>query len=308
MKIPEISVIVPIYNEALNVEELNKRLTSVLDATGQPYELILVDDGSQDDSWSRMMALGGSRVCVKLSRNFGHQIAVSAGLDRARGKAIVIIDADLQDPPELIVPMLQKHREGFHVVYARRRARIGEGWFKRTSAKAFYRILDRLTQIKIPLDTGDFRLIDRMVVDQLRQMPEATKFLRGQIAWLGLRQTAVWYDREPRANGSTGYTFKKMLDLALAGITGFSDQPLRMVSRFGFGISVVSGILIAYALYQHFVSEATITGWTSLILSVAFFGGIQLLSLGILGEYIARIHSNVLRRPLYVVQQEHATP
>ena len=308
MKIPEISVIVPIYNEALNVEELNKRLTSVLDATGQPYELILVDDGSQDDSWSRMMALGGSRVCVKLSRNFGHQIAVSAGLDRARGKAIVIIDADLQDPPELIVPMLQKHREGFHVVYARRRARIGEGWFKRTSAKAFYRILDRLTQIKIPLDTGDFRLIDRMVVDQLRQMPEATKFLRGQIAWLGLRQTAVWYDREPRANGSTGYTFKKMLDLALAGITGFSDQPLRMVSRLGFGISVVSGILIAYALYQHFVSEATITGWTSLILSVAFFGGIQLLSLGILGEYIARIHSNVLLRPLYVVQQEHATP
>ena len=308
MKIPEISVIVPIYNEALNVEELNKRLTSVLDATGQPYELILVDDGSQDDSWSRMMALGGSRVCVKLSRNFGHQIAVSAGLDRARGKAIVIIDADLQDPPELIVPMLQKHREGFHVVYARRRARIGEGWFKRTSAKAFYRILDRLTQIKIPLDTGDFRLIDRMVVDQLLQMPEATKFLRGQIAWLGLRQTAVWYDREPRANGSTGYTFKKMLDLALAGITGFSDQPLRMVSRLGFGISVVSGILIAYALYQHFVSEATITGWTSLILSVAFFGGIQLLSLGILGEYIARIHSNVLRRPLYVVQQEHATP
>ena len=308
MKIPEISVIVPIYNEALNVEELNKRLTSVLDATGQPYELILVDDGSQDDSWSRMMALGGSRVCVKLSRNFGHQIAVSAGLDRARGKAIVIIDADLQDPPELIVPVLQKHREGFHVVYARRRARIGEGWFKRTSAKAFYRILDRLTQIKIPLDTGDFRLIDRMVVDQLRQMPEATKFLRGQIAWLGLRQTAVWYDREPRANGSTGYTFKKMLDLALAGITGFSDQPLRMVSRLGFGISVVSGILIAYALYQHFVSEATITGWTSLILSVAFFGGIQLLSLGILGEYIARIHSNVLRRPLYVVQQEHATP
>lgn len=308
MKIPEISVIVPIYNEALNVEELNKRLTSVLDATGQPYELILVDDGSQDDSWSRMMALGGSRVCVKLSRNFGHQIAVSAGLDRARGKAIVIIDADLQDPPELIVPMLQKHREGFHVVYARRRARIGEGWFKRTSAKAFYRILDRLTHTKIPLDTGDFRLIDRMVVDQLRQMPEATKFLRGQIAWLGLRQTAVWYDREPRANGSTGYTFKKMLDLALAGITGFSDQPLRMVSRLGFGISVVSGILIAYALYQHFVSEATITGWTSLILSVAFFGGIQLLSLGILGEYIARIHSNVLRRPLYVVQQEHATP
>ena len=308
MKIPEISVIVPIYNEALNVEELNKRLTSVLDATGQPYELIMVDDGSQDDSWQHMMALGGSRVCVKLSRNFGHQIAVSAGLDRARGKAIVIIDADLQDPPELIVPMLQKHREGFHVVYARRRARIGEGWFKRTSAKAFYRILDRLTQIKIPLDTGDFRLIDRMVVDQLREMPEATKFLRGQIAWLGLRQTAVWYDREPRTNGSTGYTFKKMLDLALAGITGFSDQPLRMVSRLGFGISVVSGILIAYALYQHFVSEATITGWTSLILSVAFFGGIQLLSLGILGEYIARIHSNVLRRPLYVVQEEHATP
>jgi dolichol-phosphate mannosyltransferase len=308
MKIPEISVIVPIYNEALNVEELNKRLTSVLDATGQPYELILVDDGSHDDSWQRMMAMGGSRVCVKLSRNFGHQIAVTAGLDRARGKAIVIIDADLQDPPELIDQMLQKHREGFHVVYARRRARIGEGWFKRTSAKAFYRILDRLTQIRIPLDTGDFRLIDRMVVDQLRQMPEATKFLRGQIAWLGLRQTAVWYDRDPRTNGSSGYTFKKMLDLALAGITGFSDQPLRMVSRLGFGISVVSGILIAYALYQHFVSEATITGWTSLILSVAFFGGIQLLSLGILGEYIARIHSNVLRRPLYVVQEEHATP
>jgi dolichol-phosphate mannosyltransferase len=255
-----------------------------------------------------MMALGGSRVCVKLSRNFGHQIAVTAGLDRARGKAIVIIDADLQDPPELIDQMLQKHREGFHVVYARRRARIGEGWFKRTSAKAFYRILDRLTQIRIPLDTGDFRLIDRMVVDQLRQMPEATKFLRGQIAWLGLRQTAVWYDRDPRTNGSSGYTFKKMLDLALAGITGFSDQPLRMVSRLGFGISVVSGILISYALYQHFVSEATITGWTSLILSVAFFGGIQLLSLGILGEYIARIHSNVLRRPLYVVQEEHATP
>jgi dolichol-phosphate mannosyltransferase len=299
-----ISVVVPVYRESLNLRALYARLSSVLDAIGRSYEIILVDDGSPDDSWDVMKSLGPNTICVKLSRNFGHQLAVTAGLQRAKGQAVVIIDADLQDPPELIAEMLELHDSGYHVVYAQRRERKGEGWVKRATAKLFYRVLNRLTNVRIPVDTGDFRLIDQRVVRELNAMPEATKFLRGQIAWLGFKQVAVFYDRDPRSHGETGYTLRKMLNLAIAGITGFSDQPLRIVTRLGISISLVSGLLVLYALFQHFVAKATITGWTSLILSVAFFGGIQLLSIGIIGEYVARIHGNVLGRPTVVIEEE----
>lgn len=300
----ELSIVVPLFNEEGNVNEMHQRLTTVASSITSNYELILVDDGSSDSTYAAMKELGNEHTFyIKLSRNFGHQVAVMAGLDHARGKAIVIIDGDMQDPPEVISSLYAKHLEGFNVVYARRNKRKGESAFKLLTAKLFYRILNRLTSVEIPVDTGDFRLIDRKVLDYLKQMPEHNKFLRGQIAWLGMNQTEVLYDREARAHGSTGYTFRKMLSLAITAITSFSDSPLRLVTRLGLWISLLSFLLILYALYSHFVIHQTITGWTSLILAISFFGGIQLLSLGIIGEYLSRIHHNVRDRPLYVVQE-----
>jgi dolichol-phosphate mannosyltransferase len=240
---------------------------------------------------------------INFSRNFGHQVAVTAGLDASKGKSVVIIDGDLQDPPELIVDLFKKHKEGYEVVYAKRRERKGESIFKKITAKLFYRILKRITAINIPLDTGDFRLIDRKVVEYLKQMPEQNKFLRGQIAWLGFKQTEVLFDRFERKYGKTGYSLGKMIQFAMDGITSFSDKPLQFVSKLGFGISLVSFIVILYAFYSHFVLDRTITGWTSLIISSMFIGGVQLISIGVIGEYISRINKNVLKRPLYIVKE-----
>ncbi|NVK28986.1 MAG: glycosyltransferase family 2 protein [Flavobacteriia bacterium] len=302
----DLSVVVPLFNEEQNLPNLYRRLKEVCTSITDSHEIIFVDDGSSDSTRQGLQNMEDPQsYYLHLSRNFGHQIAVSAGLEYSRGEAVVIIDGDLQDPPELIPELYAKYNEGYNVVYARRKKRKGESVFKLITAKAFYRILNRLTSINIPVDTGDFRLIDRQVVAYLSKMPEHNKFLRGQIAWLGMRQTDVLYDRDAREHGTTGYSFKKMLNLAISGITGFSDQPLKLVTRLGLSISVLSFGLILYALYSHFILGETITGWTSLIFAISFFGGIQLISLGIIGEYLSRIHQNVQDRPLYIVQDSN---
>ncbi len=309
-RVVELSVVIPIYNEELILDELYKQLSESVSKITSDYELIFVNDGSRDNSFSKISQLAAvdkKVFFINFSRNFGHQIAVTAGIDSCSGNAIVIIDGDLQDPPELIREMYSKHKEGFEVVYARRTDRKGESWFKKMTAKLFYRLLRKSTKIDIPIDTGDFRLIDRKVADYLKLMPEQNKFLRGQIAWLGFRQTHVLFAREKRKFGKTGYSFSKMLHFAMDGITSFSDKPLTLVTRSGFFISFLSFIIILYAIYSHYFLNRTITGWTSLIISSMFVGGIQLISIGIIGEYISRINKNVLNRPLYIVESSNLT-
>lgn len=302
----DLSVVVPVFNEELIIGELHRRLQQSVMSITPNYEIIFVNDGSRDSTLLKLMALTqqDDRVFyIHFSRNFGHQIAVTAGLDACRGKAVVIIDGDLQDPPELIPELYAKYSEGNEIVYAKRRARKGESLFKKMSAKLFYRILRRLTSVNIPVDTGDFRLIDQKVVHYLKLMPEQNKFLRGQIAWLGFRQAEVLFDRDERKHGKTGYSFGKMMRLAMDGITGFSDKPLQMVTRLGFAFALMAIVIILYALYAHIVLDQTITGWTSLIVSSMFIGGVQLISIGVIGEYISRINKNVQNRPLYIVDK-----
>lgn len=302
----DISIIIPIYNEQEIIPELYSRLQKTVSQLSENYELIFINDGSKDHSLLELLKLAelDQRVFyINFSRNFGHQIAVTAGLDASNGKAVVIIDGDLQDPPELIIDLFKKYQEGNDVVYARRKERKGESVFKKITAKLFYRILKRITSIDIPVDTGDFRLIDRKVVNYLNQMSEQNKFLRGQIAWLGFKQAEVLFNRDRRKYGKTGYSFGKMLRFALDGITGFSDKPLQVVSRLGFTISFVSFVIILYAMYSHFLLNRTITGWTSIIISTMFIGGVQLISIGVIGEYISRINKNVLKRPLYIIEK-----
>ncbi|WP_241780956.1 glycosyltransferase family 2 protein [Cochleicola gelatinilyticus] len=300
-----LSVIIPVYNEEEIIPELYARLTSAVKEVTKNYELIFVNDGSRDSTLPQLIHLSETDpqvFYINFSRNFGHQIAVTAGIDACKGEAAVIIDGDLQDPPELIPEMYLKHKEGFEVVYARRAKREGESYFKKLTAKWFYRILRKSTSIEIPVDTGDFRLIDRKIIDCLKKMPEQNKFLRGQIAWLGFRQTAVLFNRDKRRFGTTGYPFSKMMKFAMDGITSFSDKPLTLVTRLGFIISAFSFLVILYAIFSHFFLKQTITGWTSLIISSMFIGGVQLISIGIIGEYIGRINKNVLDRPLYIIQ------
>jgi dolichol-phosphate mannosyltransferase len=301
---PHLSIVVPVYNEEQVIPELYQRLKSVAGKINLSYEIIFINDGSKDQTLNNL-----KKVCshdnhayyINFSRNFGHQIAVCAGLDYARGEKVAIIDGDLQDPPELIEAMYNKSLEGFDVVYAKRRQRKGETLFKKASARLFYIILRKLTKVDIPLDTGDFRVVDRKVVDALKKMPEQNKFLRGQIAWLGFKSTAVEFDRDERKYGKSGYPLSKMLKFALDGITAFSDKPLVLVTRLGLWVSFLSLLVIVYALYSYFILERTITGWTSMIISSMFIGGIQLLSIGIIGEYISRINSDVRKRPLYIL-------
>ena len=306
----DISVVIPIYNEQAILEELYGRLTSAVSSITSNYELIFVNDGSVDASLVLLKELSIRDEKVKFisfSRNFGHQIAVTAGLDSSIGDAVVIIDGDLQDPPELIPELYSKYREGFDVVYAKRISRHGETFFKKVTAKLFYRLLKRITSVDIPLDTGDFRLIDRKIVECLKLMPEQNKFLRGQIAWLGFRQTFVGFNRDKRTAGKTGYPFWKMVSFAIDGITAFSDKPLKFVTKIGLTVSFLAFAVILYAIYAHFVLHETITGWTSLIVSSMFIGGIQLISIGILGEYVSRINSNVRNRPLYIIDKTNIT-
>lgn len=287
-----------------------ERLQGVVQDLGSSCEFIYVNDGSTDASMRIIaeQAKADQRVkFVNLSRNFGHQVAVMAGLEYSSGDRVVIIDADLQDPPELISELWAKMDQGFDVVYAKRKARKGDGAMKKLTAKIFYRILNRLTTVEIPVDTGDFRMITRRVVEALERMPEREKYLRGQIAWVGFDQTYVEYDRDARATGDTGYSIGKMLSLALDAITSFSNFPLRFATISGFVVSFISFLLMLYALYSRFVLKEYEPGWTSLMLSVLFIGGIQLISVGIIGEYLGRVGANVRQRPLYIVKETNAT-
>ncbi len=304
----KLSVIIPIYNESQNIQKLVNRLNSVFVKLNVTTEFVFINDGSKDDSIDIIKNLSKDDSKIKyinFSRNFGHQIAVTAGLDKAIGDRIVIIDADLQDPPELIIDMYNKMDEGYEVVYAKRKARKGESWLKKFTAKMFYRILKAITSVNIPVDTGDFRIMDRKIVDALKQMPEQQKFLRGQISWIGFNQTYVEYERDERNAGETGYTYKKMIRFALDGITSFSNFPLKFASICGFVVSGIAFIVMLYALYSRFISKDYIEGWTSIIISVLFLGGIQLISIGIIGEYISRLSANVRNRPLYIIRESN---
>ncbi|MGM9819265.1 MAG: glycosyltransferase family 2 protein [Candidatus Onthomorpha sp.] len=304
----EISAIIPSYNEQENVGLMYERMTKTLSKISPDYEIIYINDCSKDQTLLRIKELAAKDPHVKylsFSRNFGHQIAVSAGLDYCSGKAVVIIDGDLQDPPELIEQMYEKYKEGYKVVYARRTSREGETWFKKATAKIFYRLLASMTSIDIPVDVGDFRLIDQVIVKHLRNMPEKSKYIRGQISWIGYKQTFVNYHRDARIYGKTNYPLKKMLRFALDGITAFSDKPLKIASGLGIVAAIVSLLALVYALVAHFCFNSTITGWTSLILSVLFIGGVQLITIGIIGEYIARINNDVRNRPLYILEENN---
>lgn len=304
----DISIIVPIFNEEGNIPILYERLVNTLQSKDLLFEIIFINDGSKDSSLNKIiqLSIGDSRVkYIDFSRNFGHQIAVSAGINNTLGQAVVIIDADLQDPPELILELYQKYTEGFEVVYAKRRSRKGESLLKLITAKLFYKILRSLTSVDIPLDTGDFRIIDHKIVSELRKMPEPNKFLRGQISWIGFRHTFVEYDRQERASGKTGYTYRKMIKFALDGITSFSESPLKVATLLGFIVSFAAFTMLLYAFYSRLISKDYVPGWASLIISVLFLGGIQLLSLGIIGEYISRIMANVRNRPLYIISNSN---
>ena len=304
----DISVIIPIYNEEGNIPLLHERLSKVMKGIGVSYELVFVNDGSADKSMEMIKEYAAKDETIRyidLSRNFGHQIAVSAGLDNVRGDAVVIIDADLQDPPELIQEMYSKMKEGFEVVYAKRKKRAGESYFKLLTAKIFYRVMSKITNFEIPVDTGDFRIVDRKIVEILKNMPEKSKYLRGQIAWMGFNQTFVEYDRGARHKGETGYPFKKMLSFAIDGITSFSNFPLKLITYFGFIASFIAFIVILYALYSWYFLDSTNAGWTSTMVSILFIGGVQMIAIGVIGEYLSRMNNNVKNRPLYIIKESN---
>lgn len=304
---PTFSIIAPIFNEECCLDELYRRISEVMDQTHEPWELVLVNDGSRDASPEiiRRLAAADKRVRpVMFARNFGHQIAVTAGLDYARGQAVIIIDADLQDPPEVMLEMISKWREGVEVVYAVRADREGETWFKKLTAALFYRIIFSITDVKIPMDTGDFRLMDRKVVNVMKTMREHHRFLRGMSAWVGFRQEGVTYNRAARFGGETKYPFRKMLKLALTAITGFSYFPLQLATYLGFitaGLAIIA--IPVVAIFRALQSQAFF-GQASTLIAVLFLGGVQLISLGILGEYIGRIYDEVKGRPLYIVSED----
>jgi glycosyltransferase involved in cell wall biosynthesis len=301
------SIVAPIFNEFENIPELYKRVSEVMDTTGESWEFILVDDGCTDGSTDRIreLALKDGRIRpVIFARNFGHQIAVTAGMDYARGDAVVIIDADLQDPPEIILELANKWKEGYEVVYAVRSEREGESKFKLWTASLFYRLIYRITDVKIPLDTGDFRLIDRQVVDVMNSMREKNRFLRGMGAWVGFKQIGVEYKRAARHSGETKYPFKKMLRFALNGITGFSYFPLQIATYFGFISAGIAILAIPIIIFLRLVGGTHFfEGQTTTLVAVLFLGGVQLISLGILGEYIGRIYDEAKGRPLYIVRE-----
>ncbi len=300
------SIIAPIYNESESLSELYRRVTAVMDSNGEPWELLLVDDGSTDGSTGMILDLARKDPRVRpiiFARNFGHQIAITAGWDYARGDAIVIIDADLQDPPEMILELAKKWKEGYEVVYAVRAEREGETWFKKLTAAFFYRLIYLITDVKIPLDTGDFRLMDRKVVEVLKQMPERHRFPRGMSAWVGFRQIGVPYKRAARFGGQTKYPFSKMVKLALNAITSFSYFPLQVATFFGFVSAGVAILAIPVVIVLRMAGHGQLTGQATTLIAVLFLGGVQLISLGILGEYIGRLYDEAKGRPLYIVRQ-----
>jgi polyisoprenyl-phosphate glycosyltransferase len=310
MRKPTFSIIAPIYNEAETLGELYRRVGEVMDSTGDSWELVLIDDGSQDGSTDiiRKLAEQDQRVrSVIFARNFGHQIAVTAGLDYARGDAVTIIDADLQDPPEVILELIQKWREGYEVVYAVRAEREGESWFKLWTASLFYRTIYRITDVKIPLDTGDFRLLDRKVVNVMNNMRERHRFLRGMSAWVGFKQVGVPYRRAARFAGETKYPFRKMFRLALNAVTSFSYFPLQVATYLGFFAAGFSILMIPIVILIRALTDFQLVGQATTLVAVLFLGGVQLISLGILGEYLGRVYDEVKGRPLYIVSKAPET-
>jgi dolichol-phosphate mannosyltransferase len=304
---PVISIVAPIYNEAGNIRELHRRVHAVMEKLSEPWELILVNDGSSDGSTDILQEVYQQDVehvrVVHFSRNFGHPMAVTAGMDHSSGQAIILIDADLQDPPEVLPELIEKWREGYDVVYAVRAKREGESWFKLTTASLFYRILYRITDVNIPLDTGDFRLMDRRVVDVVDAMREKHRFLRGMVSWVGFRQTGVEYTRHKRHAGTTKYPLRKMLRFAWDGITGFSHFPLQLATYLGFAIATLSALAILVVIYlRAFTNAEPLEGQATTLTTVLFLGSVQLISLGIIGEYLGRIYNEVRGRPLYIVR------
>ncbi|HZX93842.1 MAG TPA: glycosyltransferase family 2 protein [Myxococcales bacterium] len=306
MRRPVLSLVLPIFNEESVIPELHARLQEFLRQLGLTAEVIFVDDGSHDRSLEMLRALAAAEPryrVLSFARNFGHQAAITAGLDHAHGEAVVVMDADLQDPPEVVQEMVAKWREGFDVVYGRRRSRQGETRLKLLTARWFYRLFARLIPIEVPLDTGDFRLMSRRIVLVLRELREAHRFIRGLVAWLGFKQTAVLYDRPSRFAGETKFPLAKMLRFAIDGITSFSILPLRFATWLGMFISVCSVAVAIWATLARFVFHATVPGWTTVIVMVSLLAAVQLIMTGILGEYIGRIYEQVKLRPLYVLSE-----
>lgn len=299
------SIVVPLYNEQEVVMESYRRLKHVMDSVEESYEIVFVNDGSRDNT-----AFIVERICeedkniklVDFSRNFGHQIAITAGMDYATGDAIVVIDGDLQDPPEVIPQMIDKWKEGFEIVYGKRISRKGETFFKKITAKAFYRLLNSMTDVEIPVDTGDFRLIDRKVCNALKKVKERNRYIRGLISWLGFKQTAVEFARDKRFAGETKYPFKKMIRFAFDAITSFSHKPLKLASYAGFILSIASFLYMLFVIYIKLFTYKTVEGWASILAVNLFFYGIILSILGINGEYIGRIYDEEKGRPLYIIK------
>ncbi|MBD2523643.1 glycosyltransferase family 2 protein [Nostoc sp. FACHB-133] len=305
--LPKYSLIVPIYNEEEIIPELYRRLSAVMNRLDGLVELILINDGSRDRSLQLIRELHQKdpRICyLSFARNFGHQIAVTAGLNFVRGQVIIILDADLQDPPELIPDMIEKWRQGYQVVYAQRTQRLKEGWFKRFTAYFFYRLLKKLADVDIPTDTGDFCLMDRQIVDILNSMPERTRYIRGLRSWVGFQQTAIRFERDPRFAGEVKYTFSKSLALAINGLVSFSIVPLRLSTYLGLlaaAAAIFMALLILY--WRLFLPHSPLTGFTIILMAIFFLGSVQLVSVGILGEYIGRIYEEVKARPLYTLAE-----
>jgi glycosyltransferase involved in cell wall biosynthesis len=307
MSSPTYSIVIPVHNEQESLRELHRRLSEVLSQLDGEAEAILVDDGSTDLSYALMLELHSRDPrfkIVQLSRNFGHQLAITAGIDLAQGEAVVVMDGDLQHPPELLPELAARWREGYDVVYGVMTARP-EGWLKRATARAYYRLLRRLASVEIPAAAGDFRLADRRVIEAFRAMPERNRFVRGMFAWLGYRQVAVPYAVPPRFAGSSKYTLRKMIRLATDGLTGFSTAPLRLVLDLGFVVSVLSFLFGIATLISKFAGAFLVPGWLTIVLVTSFIGGIQLVVMGVVGEYVARIYDEVKARPLYLVRELH---
>ena len=303
---PMFSVIIPAYNEEEAIAETYRRVTAVMEGMGEAYELIFVNDCSRDQTAhiiAAFCATDSSVRLINLSRNFGHMPAISAGMANARGAAIFVIDADLQDPPEVFPQMAEKWREGFHVVYGRRKKREGESWFKKWSAKVFYRFINKMTTIELPVDTGEFRLIDRKVCDAVNRLPEKNRYIRGLVSWVGFKQAAVEYDRQERFAGQTKYPVRKMISFAMDAITAFSYKPLKLATTLGFLMSLFSFIYMLQILYERFFTDRVITGWASTMVAILFTQGIVMMILGLMGEYIGRIYEEIKNRPSYIIQE-----
>ena len=301
-----LSVVVPVFNESAVIDAFYRRASKALAAIPAcEYELIFVDDGSRDDSYQQLAALAARDAhvrVIKFSRNFGHQIAITAGMDYARGDCVAVIDADLQDPPEVLAQMVEQWRQGFDVVYGLRGDREGEGALKLLTAKVFYRLLRRLTRVEIPVDVGDFRLLSRRATEQLKQMREKDRFVRGLVSWIGFRQTGVTYHREKRFAGVTKYPYSKMVKFALDGITSFSTVPLKIATWMGYGASGLAFLYLVSVFIQKLLG-ITVQGWATVMVAMLFLGGVQLICLGIIGEYLGRVFTELKPRPMYVVEE-----